>query len=106
VGVQVPPSVLIIREKRGEPLSSLLAIQCRECKETRYKQDFAPSVGEQRFATCDCGNIKIGTKAMEGSFIPWYVTVHYSDSAPHIFQTDKRRENKRRKKVVVGKENS
>jgi len=87
-------------------LSSLLAIQCRECKETRYKQDFAPSVGEQRFATCDCGNIKIGTKAMEGSFIPWYVTVHYSDSAPHIFQTDKRRENKRRKEVVVGKENS
>ena len=43
---------------------------------------------------------------MEGSFIPWYVTVHYSDSKPHIFQTDKRRENKRRKKVVVGKENS
>ena len=87
-------------------MSSLLAIQCQECKETRYKQDFVPSVGEQRFATCDCGNIQIGTKAMEGSFIPWYVTVHFNTSPPHIFQTDERREVDRRKAVVVGKENS
>ena len=87
-------------------MSSLLAIQCPECKETRYKQDFTPSVGERRFATCDCGNIKIGTKYIEGSFLPWYVTVNYSDSPPHIFQTDERREVDRRKKVVVGKEKS
>ena len=105
MGVQVPPSVLVIREKRGESLSNLLAIQCKECKETRYKQDFVPSVGEQRFATCDCGNIEIATKAMEGSFIPWYVTVNYKRSEPHIFETDDERETTRRKKVKVGKKN-
>ena len=70
----------------------LLAIQCKECKDILYKQDFVPSIGEQRFATCNCGNIQVGTKAMEGSFIPWYVTVHFRDSSPHFFQTDERRE--------------
>jgi len=86
-------------------LVRLLAIQCTECKDTLYKQDFVPSVGEQRFATCNCGNVKMGTKVLEGSFIPWYVTVHFERSKPHFFQTDERRENERRKVVVVGKDN-
>ena len=72
-------------------LGNLLAVQCKECKDILYKQDFVPSVGEQRFATCDCGNVQMGTKAMEGSFIPWYVTVHFRDSKPDIFQTEERK---------------
>ena len=72
-------------------MGKLLAVQCKECKDILYKQDFVPSVGEQRFATCDCGNVQMGTKAMEGSFIPWYVTVHFRDSKPDIFQTEERK---------------
>ena len=68
----------------------LLAIQCEECKDILYKQDFVPSIGEQRFATCKCGNVQMGTKAMEGSHIPWYVTLTYRDSRPNIFQAEDR----------------
>ena len=72
-------------------MGRLLAIQCRECEDILYKQDFVPSVGEQRFATCGCGNIKVGTKVFEGSDVPWYVTVHFERSKPHIFQADDRK---------------
>lgn len=68
----------------------LLAIQCQECKGILYKQDFTSDVGERRFATCQCGNIKVGTQSYEESFVPWYVSVHYANSGPKFFEVDEK----------------
>ena len=82
-------------DEKGEdfeqPISCSMSDVC-----TRYKQDFVPSVGEQRFATCDCGNIQMGTKVLREPF-PGMLQFTLNTSKPHIFQTDERKRKREKK---------
>ena len=65
----------------------LLAIKCTECGYHFYKQDFE---NERLVDQCSCGNVKVGTKIVEHSIYPWYITLTYNRERPEIYETEER----------------